>query len=621
MCGFGFLYSQLEVEALEQSCHKAVARMAPRGPDSSGVRVSGSAVLGHARLSIVDLSDSVQPMTTSDGRYTLVFNGEIYNYQDLRRELANYWDFSTSGDTEVLLAGLVTKGERFINRLEGMWGFAFWDQVQEELLVSRDRMGKKPVFYFSREREIGVASELPALNELAGCKWKEDTDSTADYFKYGYTLPGFTFFQGVFELPAGANLVWSPGSSPAVRQYWFPSVERYEGSYESAVDELHHHLTRAVQRRLVADVKVGTFLSGGVDSSVVTAIAAKLTQQKVESFTIGFEDASHDESKFAKSTSQYLGIKNHCRMIKDFEFHEFEQILLERVGQPFHDSSLIPTAAVSAVASEHVKVSLSGDGADELFGGYQRYKARRILNLYMAAPKPIRGSLKKLVDLLPEPESHHSRSILKKLHLFMNVVDRREAEQPYVAPCFFSKTGFELLFPGFSGKGHEFKKPWEGSETLSDIKEMMLGDTFVYLPQDILTKVDRASMHHSLEARAPFLDSSVVKLALRLPVEWVNSWTYSKKPIRTAFSNYLPEDIWSRNKQGFAVPISRWFRGELGFRLGILLDSPSAAGINVQGVQNLLSAHREGKADHGYRLWLVFVYLIWKDRCDLLSGV
>jgi len=619
MCGFSFLYSRIEGEGLERVCRASVARMTPRGPDSSGVEVRQNAVLGHARLSIVGLNDSAQPMSTADHRFTLVFNGEIYNYKELKNELAQGWQFVTTGDTEVLLAGLVTRGEGFIDRLEGMWGFALWDNEKETLLVSRDRMGKKPVYYFASEKEIGVSSELPSLNELSRRTWKEDVNSTADYFRYGYTLPGNTFFEGVFELPAGSNLTWTVGYAPVVRRYWIPEVKRYNGAYDSAVDELRFRLTAAVERRLVADVKVGTFLSGGVDSSVVSAVAAQLTNHNVESFTIGFRDASHDESVFAKQTADFLGIKNHCSIIDELAFEEFEKILLERVGQPFHDSSLVPTASVSALASKHVKVALSGDGADELFGGYERYRARKILNLYVSLPVVMRSCVRKFVDLLPEPESHHSRSLLKKLHLFMDVVDRREAEQPYVAPSFFSWRNYESLFPGLAGKGHGFHKFWESQEALSDIKEMMLSDTFVYLPQDIMTKVDRASMHHSLEVRAPFLDTSVVSLAMSLPIEWVHGWSYSKKPIKSAFSDRLPAQIWNRNKQGFAVPISRWFREDLGSRLEILLEEVSVPSMNMQGIKNLLEKHRLGRGDYAYRLWLVFVYLTWRKKCSFLE--
>lgn len=594
--------------------------MSRRGPDGSGVDVLGHAGLGHARLSIVGLTDSRQPMIALDGRYALTYNGEIYNYKELRTSLSEKWDFRTTGDTEVLLAGLIVEGESFINRLEGMWAFAFWDRKLEKLLLCRDRMGEKPLYYFHGVESLGAASELPALNKLAGRKWQEDLDTTADYFRYGYPLPGATFFKDVWELPPGCSLTWGPGADPVIERYWSPRVAKYQGNYQTAVEDLQFRLTEAVGRRLLADVKVGTFLSGGVDSSVVAAIGARLTGSQLESFTIGFSDSAYDESAFAKRTANYLGIKNHSALVDNLRFEAFEEVLLERIGQPFHDSSLVPTSAVCELASSQVKVALSGDGADELFGGYQRYRARKILNVYMGLPASSRNAMRAVVEKLPEPESHHSRSILKKLHLFMNVVDRREAEQPYIAPCFFSQEHYSEIFPELVGIGKHFDRPWTSSESLSDIKQMMLSDSFVYLPQDILTKVDRASMHSSLEARAPFLDSSVVELALSLPVEWTHGWTYSKKIIGSAFSDYLPGDVWKRNKQGFAVPISRWFREELGASLERLLSTSISTVINPNGILKLLRAHRAGSADYGYRLWLVYVYLLWKEKCVFLDN-
>lgn len=620
MCGFSFLYnSNYTAAKLKASCSTSIQMMDRRGPDSSGVEVLDHAGLGHSRLSIVGLTDSSQPMIAPEGRYALTYNGEIYNYRELRTSLSEKWDFRTTGDTEVLLAGLIVEGESFLGRLEGMWAFAFWDRKLQKLLLCRDRMGKKPLYYFHDIEGLGAASELPALNMLAGRKWQEDLDTTADYFRYGYPLPGATFFKNVWELSPGCCLTWSPGEAPLIGRYWSPRITKYQGDYQAAVEDLRVRLTEAVGRRLVADVKVGTFLSGGVDSSVITAIGSRLTGAQLESFTIGFSDSAYDESAFAKRTANYLGVKNHTALVDNLRFEAFEEVLLERIGQPFHDSSLVPTSAVCELASSQVKVALSGDGADELFGGYQRYRARKILNIYMGLPVAARKAMRVMVEKLPEPDSHHSRSILKKLHLFMNVVDRREAEQPYIAPCFFSQEHYSKIFPELVSMGKHFDRPWSGSENLSDIKQMMLSDSFVYLPQDILTKVDRASMHSSIEARAPFLDSSVVELALSLPVEWTHGWTYSKKIIASAFSDYLPSELWKRNKQGFAVPISRWFREELGASLERLLEMSLSPVINVRVVKQLLNAHRSGHADYGYRLWLVYVYLLWRSKCEFLE--
>ncbi|WP_442915202.1 asparagine synthase (glutamine-hydrolyzing) [Marinobacter sp. SS21] len=598
----------------------AISSMYERGPDSNGVEIIDDVALGHVRLSIVDLNGSPQPMRSPCGRYLLSFNGEIYNYRELKASLKHSWEFATTGDTEVLLAGLILQGEKFLESIEGMWAFALWDSQDNELFLSRDRLGKKPLYYSADHDQFCCASELPALNLLSGKKWIEDFDTTADYFRYGYALPGFTFYKGIHELPPACYLKWRPNTDLRIVRYWYPNITPYAGTYSQAQDELEHVLREAVGKRLIADVEVGTFLSGGIDSSLVTALAKEAYGDRLNSFTIGFSESSHDESQFAKNVSEFLGITNHCSIIDELNYDRFLGIMTRRVGQPFHDSSIIPTSMVSYLASQKVKVALSGDGADELFGGYQRYRARKILNFYLLAPVWMRKQLRSLVLRLPEPESHHSRSVLKKLHLFMNVVDRRESEEPYVAPCFFSRQTFSALFPGLEMKGHKFDRPWGESDLLSDIKNMMLSDTFVYLPQDIHAKVDRSSMQHSLEVRAPFMDRKVVELALSLPIDWVHGWRSDKKILRTTFYNQLPSEVWARRKQGFAVPISSWFRAELGGSLQKLLEGASSIVIDTKVAKSMLDDHRTGKRDFGYRLWLIYVYLLWRKECGFLQN-
>jgi len=280
----------------------------------------------------------------------------------------------------------------------------------------------------------------------------------------------------------------------------------------------------------------------------------------------------------------------------------------------------LPTAEVSRVASEHVKVALSGDGSDELFCGYQRYKARAISNTYCYMPASIRKLIRSWVASLPDPDVHHSRSMLKKLHLFMDIIDRREAEEPYIAPVFFSDSVFEEFFPQLAAIGHKFKVPWTNDISLPDIKEMMLADSFVYLPQDIHTKVDRASMAHSLEIRAPFMDTQVVELALSLPLKWGFSWLQNKKILADTYNHMLPREVWRRRKQGFAVPIATWFRGRLGEELeGLIKGTKGEIPFDGDKVLHLLNYHRTQGKDFGYRLWLFYVYLVWKNESTLLA--
>ncbi|TPW09436.1 MAG: asparagine synthase, partial [Halothiobacillaceae bacterium] len=415
-----------------------------RGPDDGRSEAVGNAILGHRRLSIIDLAGSVQPMQDRSLRYTLVFNGEIYNYVEARHRLVGRWEFTTHGDTEVLLAGLVLEGAAFLEQLEGMWAFALWDAQAQQLLLGRDRMGKKPLFWqMLPESGLACASELPALRQLSDEAWCEDMHSTADYLRYGYPLPGYTAWR---EVQAGGVL--------QQRSWWQLRPQCYTGSQESARSLLRATLISAVERRLVADVEVGAFLSGGVDSSLICAIIRQELGRPLKTFTIGFVEAAFDERRYARLAAEAFGTDHYEEVLSGWNELELERLLLEHVGQPFADASLLPTALVSRIAANKVKVALSGDGGDELFCGYQRYQARTILRWYSRLPKGLRHLAEKAVRSLPEPTAHHSRSLLKKAHLFMDIVERQQAETPYFAPLMFNPAQLRQLAPGLEGMGH-----------------------------------------------------------------------------------------------------------------------------------------------------------------------
>ena len=586
--------------------------MKHRGPDDEGLWCSEHAAIGHRRLSIIDLSASRQPMADPTGRFILTFNGEIYNYKELRGDLEENWKFKTSGDTEVLLAGLIEYGSNFIEKMEGMWAFALWDDGQKELLLCRDRMGKKPLYYKSEKNHFICASELPGLSRLSDILWEEDEDSTADYLRHGYYLPGETAYKDVKEVLPGHFLRWSQGNGVTTSSYWRLSLEPFGGSKGEAVEKLRHYLVKAVERRLVADVEVGAFLSGGVDSSLIVAIMAKILHVHPKTFTIGFAEKAYDERKFAELVASDCATDHTARELNGWDREKLTNLIFNNVGQPFADSSLLPTALVSEVASSRVKVALSGDGGDELFSGYQRYQARAILRWYTRLPRSIRKGAETFIRFLPEPMDHHSRSLLKKAHLFQDILDRLESETPYVAPVLYSQKFYDQLLPDLSRKG---KRPPELPEEckVDDIKRMMTADALIYLPQDILLKVDRASMSSSLESRAPFLDREVVELAFSLPRVWHRHGFSGKRMLFDCFKDCLPGVIWQRRKQGFGVPIHQWFKGELGDNLQELLKSVNSP-LNEKSVLSLYEEHIQGKRDNGYRLWSIYIYLLWKQN-------
>lgn len=589
-----------------------------RGPDERNIWCENGTVIGHCRLSIIDLSGSHQPMADPTNRYILSYNGEIYNYQTVRESLKDKWNFVTNGDTEVLLAGLLLEGAGFLTRLEGMWAFLLWDKLEQKALIARDRMGKKPLYYQYQNNSFSCASELPALSCLKEKGWQEDLDSTADYLRHGYYLPGTTAYQNVREVLPGHSLKWSPGKEIKQQPYWSLPVDNYKGTRRQAASELKETMIDAVRKRMVADVEVGAFLSGGVDSSLIVSILTNELNIKPKTFTIGFQEKSYDERKYAAQVAAYCGTDHYEDVLISWDRQKLTDLILNNIGQPFADSSLLPTSLVSEVASRHVKVSLSGDGGDELFSGYQRYQARNILRWYTRLPKPLRSIAAKMIRSMPEPMSHHSRSILKKAHLFQDIVDRIAWEMPYTAPVLYTENIYNGLVPELKSRGHSPPSLPEECN-LDDIHKMMVSDAYIYLPQDILVKVDRASMAYSLEARAPFLDSKVVELAFSFPRKWHLSGMKGKKMLHESFQTYLPAWVWKRRKQGFAVPVYRWFMQDLGKELRQLVDEVPTT-LNSRAVLHLLELHQSSRRDMGHHLWTIYLYYLWKSDPRSLLG-
>lgn len=612
VCGITFLHdAALSREALAARCRAAIRGMAHRGPD--GIETAGDEQwhLGHARLAIIGISDGNQPMSDPSGRWHLVYNGEIYNYVELRDALAARWQFRTRSDTEVLLAGLALDGAAFLSRLNGMWAFALWDKAERRLLLARDRLGKKPLYFRAERERFACASELPALRALADTAPAVDLDSLADTLRYGCTMPGHTVDAGSSEVLPGHILRWSPGSTARQEAFWSLPLQPAEPLPEAGrrVREL---LESAVRYRLVADVEVGAFLSGGIDSSLVSALAARHTDHPLRTFSIGFADASFDESPYAARMAQFLGTVHESAVYAGSERAEMIELLVRHVGMPFGDASLLPTAAVSALAARRVKVALSGDGADELFGGYQRYLGRVLLRWYTRLPQPLQRSAEALLRVLPEPLQHHSRSVLKKAQLFARnaALMRAGGDAAYVAPRFFSEAELAVLAPSLASHGHAAPALPERVHG-DDVLAMMCADALVYLPQDILVKTDRASMAHSLEQRCPFLDYRLVELALSGGSAQHFRGLRGKALLRESVGELTPPWLWRRRKQGFAVPLGAWFRGELADDLMNTLQHSGQSWIDPAAVRRLVDEHRAGSVDHGQRLWLLWTYAVW----------
>lgn len=610
MCGICFAWRPDLSEAdLSRVMDRSLDLIAHRGPDDSGRVVQRPWALGNRRLSIIDLPGGHQPLSDATGRYHISYNGELYNYRELRRQLSDVWNFVTRGDTEVVLAGLVSHGVDFLRLMEGMWGLAVWDQDEQALLLVRDRMGQKPLYYQSDVHHFACASELPALRALSWRGWQEDLHSTADYFRFGYCLPGTTAYKQVHELLPGHWLRWSPGQGVVQQPYWRLSPGGFHGSRSQAGEMLQTAIVQGIERRLVSDVEVGALLSGGVDSSLVAAITTQRLNQKLKTFTMGFEDHTFDERRYARRIARHCGSRHFDDCLTLVHSEDLVRHILGKVGQPFADGSILPTALVCRMAADHVKVVISGDGGDELFCGYQRYLGRALLRWYTRLPDLLRAPARRLILSFPEPGAHHSASLLKKAHLFLDAADRMGHEAPYIAPSYYTPEMFQQLLPAVWRKGH--RPPLlPRVTTLDDLHQMMVADALIYLPQDILAKVDRASMAYSLEVRSPFLDRRIVELALCLPRHWHRIGVWSKRMLHSAFGDLLPGWVWQRRKHGFGIPVHQWFRQGLAQRLTELLHQ-SEHPLGVPMVQRLVQEHTAGHRDHGQRLWQIYVYLQW----------
>jgi asparagine synthase (glutamine-hydrolysing) len=620
MCGIaGFVESSgsampLSVEASGALVHRMCDVIRHRGPDDEGAWVAPGVALGMRRLSIIDLSTGHQPIHNEDKTVWIVFNGEIYNFRELRRalELAGH-RFYTSTDTETIVHAYEEWGTRAIGRLRGMFGLAIWDTRSRTLLIARDRIGIKPLHYATVGGRLYFGSEIKSLLEAPDLSRELDLDALDHYLSFLYTPRDGSIFRHVRKLPPGHLLTWHDGGL-SIEQYWqLPIDEDYRGSEDDAVADLRDVLADAVKSHLVSDVPLGAFLSGGIDSSTVVGLMAQASGSRVNTFSIGFDVPEFDELEHARRVARHFGTEHHEFVVKPDAIGILDQ-LVSHFDEPFADSSAIPTWYVSQMARRHVTVVLSGDGGDELFGGYDRYVPHpRVVAFDRYSPRALRRVAAIAAARLP----HGARG-----KNFLRHVSRDDHGRYVDSIRFFGSDEKPALLTHDVREGlmssvdpeARLATHFDRYAHLPWPSQMMRFDAETYLPEDVLTKVDRMSMAHSIESRVPLLDNEVIAFASRLPSSMKIRNGRRKHVLKEVAATLLPREILERRKQGFGVPLGVWFRGNL---RELFADTLLSASTLQRGyfhpafVRQILNEHLSGKRDHTLRLWQLVVFERW----------
>jgi asparagine synthase (glutamine-hydrolysing) len=594
-----------------------------RGPDAEGYFDAGSGVIAQNRLSIIDLVHGDPPITNEDGTVGAVLNGEIYNFKALRDEVRRAGhDLSSEGDTEVLAHLAETDDPVSLARkLDGMFAFAVWDSRRRRLILGRDRMGKKPLYYWRSPRAFVFASEIKGVLAHPDVRCELDERAIPSYLAFGYVPTPDTFFEGIKSLPPAHVLTLEPGGEPKIERYWglrIPGVDghaqRLEVGLDEAASEVRRLLEAAIRRRLVADVPLGAFLSGGIDSSSIIALMAGAMGEPVETFTIGFEDRDgFDERPFARAIARRFGTEHHEEIVRP-EAVELIERLVWHHDQPFGDPSAIPTYLLSQVTRQHVKVALSGDGGDELFAGYERFAAGLGVDPLLSVPSRLRAAGKRIIDALP------STAFGGRVASVQRFARTLEEGLPwaYLGWVAYVPEGWRrrLLDEPDQSSRNEYERLWRATEGAKTLDRLLALNIETYLLDDLLVKIDRTSMAHGLEVRSPFLDTELLEFAIRLAPSVKVRGMSLKRVLKRAVSDLLPPEILARPKRGFGVPLGRWFREDLRSYSAEMLGEHARLRDRLNGaaVDEMLGEHRAGSSNHGYALWSLLTLELFLRR-------
>jgi asparagine synthase (glutamine-hydrolysing) len=626
MCGiFGKVNAdpQRPVEAalIERAC----AAIAHRGPDGQGLFRQGPVGLGHRRLAIIDVAGGTQPMSTEDGRLWITYNGEVYNFRELRRELAVLgYRFRTESDTEVVLYAYAAWGPKCVERFNGMFAFGLWDAKERVLFLARDRLGIKPLYYHVGAHGVTFASDLPALAADPDVSRRLDPQALSDYLSLGYVLAPKTIFRDVRKLPPGHALLCGARDTRSF-SYWDLASRVLEtrsalaaASEAALTEELRARLARSVASQMVSDVPVGAFLSGGVDSSAVVGYMQSGVGEPVRTFSLGFADPSFSELDFARRAARHLAT-NHCDLVVTPDLDDLVPRLARAIGEPLADSSLLPTYLVAQLARRSVKVALSGDGGDEGFAGYETYVADRLHGAYRRVPAWLRRwVVEPAVRALPV--SYRKVSFDYKAKQFIAAGDASLACAHYTWRLLFTDAEKRALLPpdvlaeiGEYDPATVVARHFQDLAGADPLARAQYADIRTWLADDILPKVDRASMAHGVETRVPLLDHELIEFALALPSARKIRRFEQKHLLKAAVAPMLPREIVYRKKAGFGAPVGPWFRRAplRGLFERAVLRGGGMVPLAVGPARALLDEHVAGRRDNGYRLWCLLMLSVW----------
>jgi asparagine synthase (glutamine-hydrolysing) len=602
------------------------ATIVHRGPDDEGFYFDDRVALGMRRLSIIDLATGRQPISNEDGTVTTVYNGEIYNFQALRDELrAKGHAFRTRCDTEVIVHLYEEHGPDLVQKLNGMFALALWDKKRGRLLLARDRLGIKPLHYSVRGRTLFFASEIKALL-AAGASREIDPEALSQFFSFEYIPAPRTIFKDLTKLLPGHLMVVEDGRVET-RRYWdvgFRSRELPPRDEEDIADEVYRRLKESVRLRLVSDVPLGVFLSGGIDSSAVTALMSESASGRVQTYSIGFKEKSFNELDYARTVAERFATDHTEFTVESSQVRDLVPVLMRYLDEPLADASVIPTFIISRLARQHVTVALAGDGGDELFGGYDTYKAAKLASLYRRVPRFVRrGLIRPAVRLLPA--SARRLSFEFKAKKFTAGADEPpevaniiwwgayapEAKRRLFSPAFLARVSPDPYAPVAFHRPHG---PGPGADLLDRLTYL---DLKLYLQDDLLVKVDRMSMANSLEIRVPFLDHTFVEFAASIPSRFKLKGLTTKHVLKRMLRGRLPDPVLDRKKIGFDIPLGPWIRDEL---WDFTTDILSPAGLARHGlfdgayVERLLAEHKSGAHNHRQLLWPLIIFQFWHQE-------